>query len=69
LPVTRPEQCRAFEETFLHADSQGTSTVLCGDDLKSKLGSLPAQPILRTAENNAPAPPTSASIAVGFSGQ
>jgi hypothetical protein len=34
----------------LAADSQGTSTVLCGDDLKSKLGSLPAQPILRTPD-------------------
>ena len=32
------------------ADSQGTSTVLCGDDLKSKLGSLPAEPILRTPD-------------------
>ena len=37
-------------KTFLHADSQGTSTVLCGDDLKSKLGSLPAEPILRTPD-------------------
>jgi len=33
-----------------HADSQGTSTVLCGDDLKSKLGSLPPQPIFGTAD-------------------
>src|SRR5664280_498970 len=32
------------------ACSQGTSTVLCGDDLKSKLGSLPPQPIFRTAD-------------------
>jgi hypothetical protein len=32
------------------ADSHGTSTVLCGDDLKSKLGSLTAQPIFGTPE-------------------
>ena len=31
-------------------DSQGTSPVLCGDDLKSKLGSLPPEPILCAAE-------------------
>jgi hypothetical protein len=33
-----------------HADSQVTSTVLRGDDLKSKLRSLPAQPRLRTPD-------------------
>jgi hypothetical protein len=32
------------------ADSQGTSPVLCWDDLKSKLGSLPPEPILCAAE-------------------
>jgi len=32
------------------ADSQGTSTVLCGDDLKSELGGLPPESILCAAE-------------------
>jgi hypothetical protein len=32
------------------ADSQGTSTILCGDDLKSELGSLLAKPILCAPE-------------------
>src|SRR5487761_1174722 len=32
------------------ADSQGTSIVLCGDDLKSKLSGLLAQPIFRAAD-------------------
>jgi hypothetical protein len=36
---------------FRYADSQGTSTVVCGDDLKSKLGSLPAQPIFGTPDS------------------
>jgi hypothetical protein len=50
-PGTRPSrrQSLSLKPEFVYgslADSQGTSSVLNGDDLESELGCLPAQPIL-----------------------
>ena len=38
-------------KTLREADSQGTSTVLCGDDLKSELGGLPTEPVFGTPDH------------------
>jgi hypothetical protein len=48
-PGIRRRQQQPESKTL--ADSQGTSSVLCGDDLKSELGSLPTKAILCAANS------------------